>query len=38
MISFENIDDVGDESLLLRETEITDDTESIYSKITNVIK
>jgi len=37
MISFENIDDVEDSSLLLRETEITDDTKSIYIRITNVI-
>jgi len=36
MISFENIDDVGYDSLLLRETEIIE--ESLYIKFTNVIQ
>ena len=48
MISFENIDDVGDSSLLLQEFEKTDTTnniedeipepQSLYNKITNVIQ
>ena len=47
MISFENIDDVGDSSLLLQEFEKKNTTnnideipepQSLYNKITNVIQ